>query len=93
MGWLRLSCLIPRALERGNAIFLSERFAMGSYCVWTLGQHRSSPKVNLGIDVHGKIINLIHGTIIYRRNFCFGYNASLLFLRVNVIVSYEIITN
>ena len=61
--------------------------------MWTLGQHRSSPKVNLSIDVHRKIINLIHGTIIYRRNFCFGYNASLLFLSVYVIDSYAIITN
>ena len=38
--------------------------AMGSHCMWTLGHHRSSPKVNLTIGLHSKIINLIYGTIV-----------------------------
>lgn len=90
MGWVRMPRLNPTALVKSNTIFVSDkRFAVGSYCMWTLSHQGSSPKVNLSIDRHSKIqqFNIRYNNR-YRRNPCFVYNVSPLFLTVYVLDPY-----
>lgn len=63
MGGHRMPWLIPRELERGNAVFVhTKRFAKGSYCMWTLGHHGSNAKIYLGVDINSKLINITYST-------------------------------